>query len=145
MTSLIVMHVLFGITAVSLSYCVVLGLRRSEPRLSFLRFASLAAFLLYIASWAAAGYYYVLQYGKAVKPKIIEGAYPWAHAIFMEAKEHIFLFLPFTALMTAVIIFFLGERLSDDAIRRPLLSLALVTFLLGVFVTLAGVVVSGGA
>lgn len=47
----------------------------------------------FVASWIAGGYYYVVYYGSLVKPSIKSGSAPWAHSIFMEVKEHIFLFI----------------------------------------------------
>src|SRR3989344_9378428 len=47
----------------------------------------------FIFTWIIGGYYYVVYYGKLVKPTILKGMAPWAHAIAMEAKEHIFLFV----------------------------------------------------
>src|SRR3990167_6368538 len=44
-------------------------------------------------SWFVGGYYYVKFYGSLVKPVILKSAVPWAHAVVMESKEHIFLFI----------------------------------------------------
>src|SRR3989338_2258062 len=63
----------------------------------------------FIMTWIIGGYYYVTYYGPFVKPIIKAGTAPWAHAIAMEAKEHIFLFL----IPMAVTAFFLS-RLSPD-------------------------------
>ena len=57
-------------------------------------------------SWLIGGYYYVKFYGPVVKPIIKAGSVPWAHAIAMEAKEHIFLFIipmAFVALFAALL------------------------------------------
>ena len=143
-TAAIIAHVLLGITGVSLSYAVTLGLKKRALGLTFLKWSSAGAFLAYMLSWAMGAYYYVFFYGSMVKPTIIAGAYPWAHSIFMESKEHIFLFLPFMALMTAVVIFFLGRRLAaEEELRSALFALALATFILGVFITFAGILISG--
>src|SRR4030067_285327 len=45
----------------------------------------------FILTWIVGGYYYVTFYGPLVRPVIKAGNAPWAHAIAMEAKEHIFL------------------------------------------------------
>ena len=137
-------HVILGLCGLASSYAVVLNLRKRELPRGFLKTFSLISFLSYAASWATAAYYYVLLYGKAVKPVILAGKYPWAHTIFMESKEHIFLLIPFLSLLTAAIIWFLGNRLqSDESLRSATAALALVTFLIGVFVTIAGVLISG--
>jgi len=57
------------------------------------------ALILFLTSWASGAYYYVIHYGKNVKPIIVAGSYPWAHTFFMEAKEHVFLIIPFLALV----------------------------------------------
>lgn len=54
----------------------------------------------FIAAWIVGGYYYVTIYGTAIKPWIKAGPTPWGHSIIMEAKEHIFLLLPFLAALT---------------------------------------------
>src|SRR3989344_2053413 len=51
--------------------------------------------ILFFASWIIGGYYYVQYYGPDVKPVINAGSEPWAHKVFTETKEHVFLFLPF--------------------------------------------------
>lgn len=140
----VVAHVILGLCGLASSYAVALNLRKRESNLAFLKAFSLLAILSYLGSWATGAYYYVLQYGKAVKPIIVAGKYPWAHTIFMESKEHIFLLIPFLSLMTASIIWFLGNRLQSDELSRKAVSgLALATFFLGVFVAIAGVFVSG--
>lgn len=60
----------------------------------------------YAMTWIIGGYYYVKFYGPLVKPVIKEGSAPWAHAIAMEAKEHIFLFaipIAFTILLLSMV------------------------------------------
>lgn len=140
----IVAHVILGLCGLAATYAVALNLRKREIPLPFLKAVSLTAILSYLGSWATGAYYYVLQYGKAVKPVIVAGKYPWAHTIFMESKEHVFLLIPFLSLMTTALIWFLGDRLkSDEPFRRTVAGLALATFFLGVFVTVAGVFISG--
>ncbi|KKW19998.1 MAG: hypothetical protein UY63_C0003G0011 [Parcubacteria group bacterium GW2011_GWA2_51_10] len=143
-TIAVVVHVLLGVTGVAFSYAVALGVKKRVPNVAFLKWSSAIALISYLLSWATGAYYYVLNYGTAVKPRIMEGAYPWAHSIFMESKEHIFLFLPFMALVIALIIFVRGERIAADvSMRNSLFILSLTTFFLGVFITLSGVLVSG--
>ncbi|GAF92536.1 unnamed protein product, partial [marine sediment metagenome] len=49
-----------------------------------------------------------------IKPLIKEGPWPWAHAIFMEAKEHIFLFLPFLALLFLFLVWKHKDKLKEE-------------------------------
>src|SRR3989344_6181175 len=64
------------------------------------KLAALLGVIFLFLSWFTGGFYYVKYYGTNVKPIIKEGPQPWAHGIFMETKEHIFLFLPFLSLLT---------------------------------------------
>jgi len=144
-TASLILHIVLGLSAIAFSYLVLMHLLHRNLELTFLKRISLAAFLLYLASWLTAGYYYVDFYGKSVKPLVVK-SYPWAHSVFMESKEHIFLFLPALSLVAYLIILFAGERLSADAtLKRRVVWIAALTFLIGVYVTLSGVLVSGAA
>src|SRR3990167_8848392 len=70
--------------------------------------------IAFIGSWIAGGYYYVVYYGTLVKPIIKSGLAPSAHAIIMEAKEHIFILILPVAI-TAVL-----SALASDDIRAKL-------------------------
>lgn len=52
-----------------------------------------------LAAWVFGGWYYVAEYGNAIKPIIKAGPLPWTHSVIMETKEHLFLFLPFLAIL----------------------------------------------
>src|SRR3989344_4812970 len=51
--------------------------------------AAFIGLVSFVITWIIGGYYYVKFYGSLVKPIIKAGSAPWAHAIAMEAKEHI--------------------------------------------------------
>src|SRR3989338_11661990 len=68
--------------------------------------AAVLGLIGFIGSWLIGGYYYVKYYGPLVKPVIKAGNAPWAHAIAMELKEHVFLFI-----ITLAIKIFLLARL----------------------------------
>lgn len=142
--TLLSMHVLIGLVGV-IAFCAVwMNLLKRMPPLRFLRWASFVGFASFFTSWFTGGYYYVIHYGKAVKPLIIKGAYPWAHTLFMEAKEHVFLFLPFLGIAVFAALLVLGERLeAEPNIKRALALLAGVTAILGIIVTVSGVIISG--
>ena len=72
----------------------------TPQRIQRAKIVALISVVLLFLSWITAGYYYVNIYGSEVKPLIKEGPQPWAHGVFMETKEHIFLFLPFLGLLT---------------------------------------------
>lgn len=140
----LVLHIIFGVMGVIALYAVWMALLRAKPSFKFLRVSSISAFVFLVLSWITGGYYYSKYYGTEVKPVIKEGQYPWAHDIFMESKEHVFLFLPFLAFVLAVAIFLLRDQLtSESKLKRALIFLAGLSFLLGVAITLSGVVISG--
>src|SRR3989344_5115302 len=105
----LVSHVVLGVLGVAAFYVVWLWLLKAKLDLGNLRRAALKGTLFLILSWILGGYYYATYYGKAVRDVIKQGPYPWAHTVFMEAKEHIFLFLPFLAIALTVVIYVWGE------------------------------------
>ncbi len=138
-------HVILGLLGIILFAAVGLGLLRERLSLKSLRKQSLWGTVFFVLSWLTGGYYYVAYYGKAVRGVIKAGQYPWAHSVFMEAKEHIFLFLPFLALaVVAGLSTLLGEKRDGDAWLRGQLSFVTgVIVVLGILITLSGVVISG--
>jgi len=142
----LISHVMLGLVGVMAFYAVWLGLLKREPSIPFLKGASLFAFLGIILSWISGGYYYVVYYGSVTKPIIVGGAYPWAHFIFTETKEHVFLVLPFAALVLVALFFVGGGRLlMDPNTKQGAVWLAAALTILGTFITFAGIVISGGA
>lgn len=140
----LVAHVILGVVGVAALYLVLLNMLKKEPSLPMLKWASLVSFLAIVASWVSGGYYYVVYYGEKVKPIIVGGAYPWAHKIMTETKEHIFLFLPFAALALVILVWLLGDTLkTDDRLRRAAVFLAGAATAVGVVITLSGVLISG--
>lgn len=119
-------------------------LAKSEHRIRIIISAVLgiAGFAL---SWLIGGYYYVKFYGVIIKPIIKAGNAPWAHAIAMEAKEHIFLFIipmAFTALFAAL----LGRQtLENGKIKKPLLILVFLIVLIGLSLGAMGFIISAAA
>jgi len=94
----------------------------------------------FLGSWIIGGYYYVVFYGPEVKPIIKAGTAPWAHAIAMEAKEHIFLFLVPLSLTLLFAVFAKGESL-----RRPVAFLACLTAGIGLLIGAMGFIISAAA
>ncbi len=110
------------------------------------KIAALIGVILFFVSWIAGGYYYVEYYGENVKPIIKEGPQPWAHSIFTETKEHVFLFLPFLSLLVFGIIKKYEKQISKDKnIRKAVLALCGVIFLIGVLMAGMGYLISTGA
>ncbi len=99
----------------------------------------------YIFTWLIGGYYYVAFYGPLVKPVIKAGSAPWAHAIAMEAKEHIFLF----AIPIAVTLYLLARvdinELQSFGLRRGFMVLAAMAAGLGLSLGIMGFIISAAA
>lgn len=87
------------------------------PHFKRMFLASLIGNVGFLLSWLFGGFYYVKFYGPLVKPIINAGLAPWAHAIFMEAKEHIFLFLPPMALTVLFIVLTKNQNLRQSSMR----------------------------
>ena len=143
----LIIHVIFGVVGIFLFGGVALNLLKQKPSFKILKWFSLLGFLGLMISWTiSGGYYYVTYYGKAIKPIIQASATPWVHSVIMETKEHIFLFLPFLAFLSMLIIWLNKESL----IEKPRLKnmAAIVSFLImviGIAIILAGILISGTA
>lgn len=96
-------------------------------------------------AWFAGGLYYVDVYGLHIKPLIQASEAKWAHAIVMEVKEHVFLFLPILSLLTSVLLFKYDQELihKDDA-RKTVILLAGLIFLVGFSIAGMGAIISAG-
>ena len=139
-------HIILGLVGIIAFYAILIGILKKEPSLAFLRYSSIIGFLSIMASWISGGYYYVVYYGNAVKPIIKEGDYPWAHLVFMEVKEHAFLMLPFISLVLTLVFLLIGERiLMDNRLKNSVAFLAAVATIVGTFIALSGIIITGGA
>ncbi len=119
-------------------------LARSENRRRII-FSAVLGITGFALSWLIGGYYYVKFYGSIVKPIIQAGKAPWAHAIAMEAKEHIFLFIlpmAITALFAALLD---RQTLEKSKIKKPLLILIVFIVLIGLSLGVLGFIISAAA
>lgn len=108
-------------------------------------FALLGAILIF-TSWVAGGYHYVTSYGADVKPAIKEGSAPWIHGVIMETKEHVFLFLPFLAILATAMISNLDpDSLNSQKAKTSVLLLSGLIILLGLVIAGMGYLISAGA
>ena len=138
------LHILFGLAGMIFVYAYLTALLRRDPSVRFLRAASFSATLAFLLSWLTGGMYYLWYYGPKVKGVILGGQYTWAHTIFTEAKEHVFLFLPFLAVSLYAVTALLGDRVKESAeLKRSLIILAGATLTIGIAVKLSGVLISG--
>jgi hypothetical protein len=141
---LLIAHVTIGLIGVMASYALLMGFLRRKISIPFLKGAALTAVVSYVIAWFTGGYYYVVFYGKAVKPIIKAGAYPWAHSFFMETKEHLFLLLPILAITLFVLVARCGTAFdTHPKLKKYTALVAALTTGIGVFMALAGVVISG--
>lgn len=144
LTSSLIAHIFLGLAAISFFVAVFLNLMTVRPNLRSLKVNSFLGLLSFLGSWIASGYYYVAYYGKAVKPIIKAGHYPWVHNILMETKEHIFLFLPFLSVAVVAIIWLHGSQLENEPrLKRVVTVLTLTIVILGIIITFAGMAISG--
>ncbi|HMK36299.1 MAG TPA: hypothetical protein VK463_14590 [Desulfomonilaceae bacterium] len=96
-------HAFLGeIGALCFLWALVEIINRSEASLARARFAGCLGVVLLFASLFAAGYPYLVHYGPLAKPAIKAGPMPWGHEVVMEAKEHIFMFIPILALCVTI-------------------------------------------
>lgn len=101
---------------------------------------------LLLLSWVVGGFYYVSVYGATVKPLIKAGPQAWAHSVFTETKEHVFLFLPFLGAMVFLLLHSSGDALlRDRKIRQSVQLLSLLIVLIGLAMAGMGYLISTGA
>ncbi|MBI2415629.1 MAG: hypothetical protein HYV33_03145 [Candidatus Kerfeldbacteria bacterium] len=131
-------HAALGeVGAVALIWAIVELLRTTDQNKRRATIAAGIAAAALIASWVFGGWYYVNEYGSTIKPIIKAGPLPWTHSIVMEVKEHLFLFLPFLAVLVAASI----RRVQS---YRPVLLLAALVVLAIFSIAGMGFVISSG-
>ena len=143
---LITFHIALGELAALSSLWIIVEILE-KPSSSRLNRALAASIILALAAWLSylvGGYYYVTSYGP-VKAVIKEGSWSWAHGIFMEVKEHIFLVGPYIAVTLAALVYaFRNEMMASGEVRKSMI-LLLAAFFIGVAIVLGfGVMVSTG-
>src|SRR3989344_5853312 len=142
---LVGLHLVFAILAID-GFIWLFGelLARSGHR-GRIMFSAVLGIVGFALSWLIGGYYYVTYYGPIVKPIIKAGTAPWAHAIAMEAKEQIFLFL----IPMAVTAFFLSRlnavELKTFGLRPRAVILLVLIAGIGLSLGLMGYIISAAA
>jgi hypothetical protein len=111
---------------------------QNAERIRTIAFA-VAAFML--AALILGGYWY-LHFYPVERAMILKGPWPFAHNLFMETKEHLFL-------MTLILAFYLPiaarERLySNAAARKMVLAVAMLIVVTGLTIEGAGAVIDHG-
>ncbi len=124
-------------------WCLVEIINPIEQRIKRARIAAMIGTLLIFSAWIIGGYYYLYDYGSNVKPLIKAGPEPWAHLIFTETKEHIFLFLPFLSILATGLLYKYSENIGK--IKLGLILLLILIILLGLAMAGMGYLISAGA
>src|SRR3989344_876808 len=129
---LLMIHPTTGVLAMLCALWVfVEALNASARNRTRLLWGSILTALLMIATWVAGGYWYVVYYA-ADKAIILNGAWPFAHKFFIEAKEHAFFITLVLSLYLAIV-----AHKEDFVRNRSARTLALCVALLIVVSALA--------
>ncbi len=144
---LIGLHAAFGEIGIVAFIWVFVELLNPTPKtIKRAKIAALLGVILFFLSWIVGGYYYLYTYSANVKPLIKVGPQPWAHEIFTEIKEHVFLFLPFISLFTYSLLRKHEKNLpTDKKARRAILYLCVLIVIIGALMGLMGYLISTGA
>lgn len=136
---LIPFHVLTGLAGSLLPLWIALEMFKplNEVSLRPIRIVAFLSLILIVISWISGGLYYINIYGPEVKP-LIKATQPWIQEIVMESKEHIFLFMPFLALLLNVL---LSKNL--ERTRKMVMVVSLSLVILGIMMTIMGFAISG--
>ncbi len=139
----LIAHIILGLMGVIAFYAVWMILLKEKYTLKWPKILAFVGTLSFFSSWVTGGYYYVKFYGKAVKPVILSGKYPWAHTVITESKEHIFLLLPFLSIAVFLTLWLLENKIqSDNELKKWTAYLSGLIFILGAIIAFAGVAIS---
>jgi|SRR3989344_5280856 len=144
---LIGIHAFFGEFAVfAFLWVFVEMFNPNEKSIERAKTAALLGVIFIFASWIVGGASYVFFYGPEVKPLIKAGPESWAHSIFMETKEHVFLFLPILSILALTTLRTFDEELiRNEKARIGLMILAGLIVLIGLSMAGMGFLISSGA
>jgi len=140
--AILLLHATFGVLGtVSALWVFVEALNAQEQNAQRLRTAAWAVAVFMTLAWIVGGYWYLHDY-PAERALILKGPWPFAHNLFMETKEHLFL-------ATLILAFYLPiaarDRLyANAAARRMVLSVAMLIVLTGLSIEGAGAVIDHG-
>jgi hypothetical protein len=141
--AILLAHAAFGVTGCLAALWVFLEALNAQPgNAGRTRAAALVTAVSMAAAWICGGYWYVDFY-PAEKALILTGPWPFAHNLFMETKEHLFLITGMLAFLLPVVA---REKLDSNAAARKLvLSVAALIVITGLAVEGAGAVIEHGA
>lgn len=131
--------------ALAFLWVLVELLNPTESRLRRARIAAAIGTSFLLASWVTGGIYYLTDYQAVVKPVIKAGPLPWAHSVITETKEHLFLFLPFLAVLVwGMLSRFRGELVANRGLRFSVILCAGLIVLMAFSMAGMGYVISSG-
>jgi hypothetical protein len=120
-------------------------LNPTETRIRRAKIAAFIGVVCLLTAWFAGGFYYVEVYGSQIKPAIKASDAKWVHNIVMEVKEHVFLFLPILAILTAALLHkYDKELIKNSDARVTVVLLAGLIFLLGFSIAGMGAIIASG-
>jgi len=135
-------HATFGVLGtVAAVWVFVEALNAREQNAQRTRVAAWAVALFLSGAWILGGYWY-LRFYPAERALILNGPWPFAHSVFMETKEHLFL-------MTLILAFYLPivvrEQLqANPAARKMAMCVAMLIVITGLAIEGAGAVIDHG-
>jgi hypothetical protein len=143
---LILIHAIFAeLGLIAFLWVLVEMLNPTETRIARAQMAAVSGFAFLFFAWLVGGFYYVEIYGLHIKPLIQASDAKWVHSIVMEVKEHIFLFLPILATLTAALLYkYDGELLENRDAQLSIVFLAGLIFVLGFSIAGMGALISSG-
>ncbi len=139
---ILMLHPTFGVLAILGSVWVFTEvLNASAANQGRIRTGSMAVAVLMWLTYIVGGYWYVVFYA-ADKALIKKGPWPFAHGLFMESKEHIFLMLLLLATLLPIVAYKSGAL--AKAGRTVMLWTAGLVALIGLGMEGAGAGISMG-
>ena len=135
-------HATLGVLGtLSALWVFVETLNAQEQNAQRIRRLAVAVAILMVAAGTLGGYWY-LRFYPIERALILKGPWPFAHSLFMETKEHLFL-------MTLILAFYLPiaarDRLYSNAVaRKMVLCVSMLIVLTGLSIEGAGAVIDHG-
>lgn len=141
--NLLSLHLLLGTGAIFAFGYAWMTFKNPDYKITNIKILSILGTLAIFSSWITGGYYYLHYYGSSVKPAILAGSRPWAHRLIMEAKEHIFLILPFLAIVTLIAVLLSEDKLkTDPQIKKYISALFALGTILSILMMIMGFIIS---
>lgn len=141
---MVIIHVVFGSLGIYAAlWLIVELLNSSKTNQRRIKIAGILIALFIWLSYFFGGYYYV-NYYPADRTLIMAGPMPWAHAFFMEIKEHLFFILLLLATYVPIVVYS-EDFLPEKGGRNLLFTVAGLIFILGLIMDGSGAIIIMGA